>query len=110
MPMQNLSRILKKRDRDLHPTAALSGDRFEFCHNIFGSKEDGDGKCDFNIAMEGNMDVNLSEVSKIFTGDAFMDTIKQASSDDKFSMTMEVTGLTSCMEMFKCVQHGKRWH
>ena len=91
-----------RKHRTLH-SDPMSSDRFEYCNNIFGSKEDGDGKCDFNIAMDGNLDVNLSEMSKIFTGDAFKDTIKQASSDDKFSMKMEITGLTSCVEMFKCM-------
>lgn len=82
----------------------MTADRFEFCHNLFGSKEEGDGKCDLNLAVDGNLDLNMSEMTKILAGDTFMDTIKQASSEDKFSMKMEVTGISSCMELAKCMQ------
>ena len=98
---RKLRKSPKRINNELPP--AMTPERFEFCHNVFGSKEEGDGKCDLNVALEGNLDLNMSEMSKILTGDAFMDTIKQASSEDKFSMKMEVSGISSCMELAKCV-------
>lgn len=101
-----MPKISKKLSNTVPPP--MSADRFEYCHNLFGSKEEGDGKCDLNISLEGNMDVNMSEMSKILAGNSFMDTIKQVSDEDKFSMKMEVSGLTKCMELAKCMDERRR--
>lgn len=91
------------------PTMPMTPERFEYCHAVFGSQEEGDGKCLFNLSMEGSMNLNMGQMAKIASPTNILESLSNSSNDDSVSMHMELSGLTSCVELMKCMERPNQY-
>jgi hypothetical protein len=79
-------------------------DTYNRCYDIYGSKTNGDGKCDIKLSIKGDMDLNATEIYNIVNRNpSYEIKDSESSASDTFVFKIEGNGVSSCIELLKCL-------